>query len=247
MQHQAREPDRTPPANPERDKNHRVPGEIISHGVWLYARFPLSDRDGHERRFERGIDVTYEAIRQWYRKCGPDDATQLRRQRPRTGNNWHRDEVFLPINGTRHDWWRAVDQADTGLDILGQSRRNQTAATKLCRQLLQGVPYVPRVVITDQFKSDGAATREMRPGVEHRQRRDLKNRGEPSPRPTRQRERRLQGCTSPGHAQRVLSAYGPIAQHFRPRRHRLSAAAYRPEMRNRFARWAEITGTERAA
>ena len=36
---------RTPPANPERYKNHRYPGEIISHGVWLYYRFSLSYRD----------------------------------------------------------------------------------------------------------------------------------------------------------------------------------------------------------
>ncbi len=66
-------------------------------------------------------------------------------------------------------------------------------------------------------------------------------------RPTRQRERRMQGFTSPSHAQRFLSAYDPIAQHFRPRRHLLSASAYRQEMRNRFESWAEMTGTERAA
>jgi hypothetical protein len=65
--------------------------------------------------------------------------------------------------------------------------------------------------------------------------------------PTRQRESRLQGCKSAGHAQRFLAAYGPMAQHFHPRRHRLSASAYRAEMHNRFASWAEITGTERAA
>ena len=33
----------TPPADPERYKNHRFTGEIISHGVWLYYRFPLTD------------------------------------------------------------------------------------------------------------------------------------------------------------------------------------------------------------
>ena len=27
----------TPPAEPARYKNHRFPGEIISHGVWLYS------------------------------------------------------------------------------------------------------------------------------------------------------------------------------------------------------------------
>ena len=57
----------------------------------------------------------------------------------------------------------------------------------------------------------------------------------------------MQGFKSGGYAQRFLSAYGPIAQHFRPRRHRLSAAEYHQEMRQRFESWAEITGTERAA
>jgi putative transposase len=50
-----------------------------------------------------------------------------------------------------------------------------------------------------------------------------------------------------GHAHRFLSAHAAIAQHFRPRRHLLSASAYRDEMGHRFASWAEITGTERAA
>ena len=39
----------TPPADPERYKNHRFPGEIISHGVWLYYRFPLSWADENQR------------------------------------------------------------------------------------------------------------------------------------------------------------------------------------------------------
>jgi len=32
---------------------------------------------------------------------------------------------------------------------------------------------------------------------------------------------------SPGHAQRFLSAHGPINNLFRPRRHRLTAVTYR--------------------
>jgi putative transposase len=81
----------TPPANPARYKNHRFPGEIISHGVWLYYRFTLSYRDVQELLFERGIDVTYEAIRQWCLKFGQDYANQLRRRRPRPGDKWHLD------------------------------------------------------------------------------------------------------------------------------------------------------------
>jgi len=157
------------------------------------------------------------------------------------------DEVFLTINGKRHYLWRVVDQDDNVLDILVQSRRNKKAARKFFRKLLKGLQYVPRVIITDKLKSDGAAKREILPGVAHRQSRDLNNRCENSHRPTRQRAYRMQGCKSAGHAQRFLSAYGPIAQHFRPRRHLLSASAYREETRNRFERWADITGTERAA
>src|SRR5262249_57761681 len=106
---------------------------------------------------------------------------------------------------------------------------------------------VPRVIITDKLKSYGAAKREILPGVEHRQSRYLNNRCENSHRPTRQREYRMQGLKSAGHAQRFLSAYGPIAQHFHPRRHRLSPSEYRAELRQRFTSWADITGTERAA
>jgi putative transposase len=150
------------------------------------------------------------------------------------------------MNGQRHDLWRAVDQDDKVL-ILVQSRRKKQAAKKCFHRLLQGLPYVPRVIITDKLQSDGAAKRELLPEVAHRQHRYLKNRCEHSHRPTRQRERRRQGFTSPGHAQRFLSAYGPIAQYVRPRRHLRSAAEYRQERHNRFASWADIPGTKRAA
>jgi putative transposase len=92
----------TPPADPARYKNHRFPGEIISHGVWLYYRFPLSYRDVQELLFERGIDVIYEAIRQWCLKLGQGYANQLRYRRAQPGDKWHLDEVFLTINGERH-------------------------------------------------------------------------------------------------------------------------------------------------
>ena len=124
------------------------------------------------------------------------------------------DELFLTINGKRHYLWRAVDQDDNVLDILVQSRRNKQAAKKFFRKLLKGLQYVPRVIITDKLKSYGAAKREILPGVEHRQSRYLNNRCENSHRPTRQREYRMQGFTSVGQAQRFLSAYGPMAQHF---------------------------------
>jgi putative transposase len=182
------------PALTDHYKHHCFPVEIISHGVWLYFRFCLSYRDVEELLFARGIIVTYEAIRQWCRKFGQQYANQLRRRRPKPGDKWHLDEVFLTINGERHYLWRAVDQDGHISDILVQSRRNKKAAKKFFRKLLKGLTYMPRVIITDQLKSYGAAKREILPGAEN------------SHQPTRQRERRMQRFKSPGHAQRFLSA-----------------------------------------
>jgi putative transposase len=229
-----------------RYKHHRFPAEIISHGVWLYYRFCLSYRDVEERLFARGVIVTYEAIRKWCQKFGQAYANQLRRRRPKPGDKWYLDEVFLTINGERHYRWRAVEQDGTVLDILVQHRRDKDAAKRFFRKLLKGCQDVPRVIITDNLKSYGAAKREILPGVEHRQHRYLNNRAEHSHQPTRQRERRMQGFKAPGHAQRFLSAYGLIAQPFRPRRHRLPAPVYRHVMAQRFQIWYEVTGTTAA-
>ncbi len=127
-------------------------------------------------------------------------------------------------------------------DILVQPRRDKRAAVRLLRKLLKGLTYVPRVVMTDKRASDGAALREVLPSVEHRQHNRRNKRAEHGHQPTRERERRMQRCKGPGHAQRVLASYGPIASHFRPRRHRLTAAVYRETSAARFATRRAVTG-----
>ena len=103
-----------------RYKGYRYPIEVIGHPVWLYHRFALSLRDVEELMLAlaRGVVVTHETIRSWCAKFGPDYAAQLRRRRPRPGDKWHFDEVFVKINGTTHYLSRAVDQHGNVLDIL---------------------------------------------------------------------------------------------------------------------------------
>jgi len=60
--------------DPQRYHRHRFPSEIISHAVWLYHRFGLSFRDVEDLLAERGITVSYEAIRLWCGKFGLDYA-----------------------------------------------------------------------------------------------------------------------------------------------------------------------------
>ena len=52
------------------------------------------------------------------------------------------------MHGQRHSRWRAVDQDDNVLDMLGPSRRHPPAAKQFVRTLLPGRPYVPRVIST---------------------------------------------------------------------------------------------------
>ena len=51
---------------------------------------------------ERGITVSYETIRSWCAKFAQRFANGLRRRRPRPGDHWHLDEVFIRIRGTLH-------------------------------------------------------------------------------------------------------------------------------------------------
>lgn len=73
-------------AAPSRDplyRDYRCPAELISHAVWRYYRFALSHRDVEELLAERGVQVSYEAIRRWCQKFGPTFAAGLRRRRVR--------------------------------------------------------------------------------------------------------------------------------------------------------------------
>ncbi len=225
-------------------KGYRFPPEIIGHAVWLYFRFSLSFRDVEELLAQRGIVVTYETVRQWCLKFGQTYAKKLRRRGPRCGDTWHMDEVFLTIGGQRHYLWRGVDQDGNVLDILVQSRRNKKAAKRFFRKLLKGLQYAPRVIITDKLRSYRAAKHEILPGVEHRQHKGLNNRAENSHQPTRLREKKMRRFKSPRQAQRFLSAFGPIAGHFQPRRHRLCAREYRAILQGRFLEWNEITAVK---
>jgi putative transposase len=220
---------------------YRSPAEIIGHAVWLYHVFGLSLRDVELILAERGIGVTHESVRQWCLRSGADFARKLRRRRPKPGDIWHLDEVYLRINGALRYLWRAVDQNGVVLDILVQGRRNAAAAKRFFKRLLAGMKYKPRRLVTDGLRSYGVARRELLPDVRHRTGRHLNNRAENSHRPTRRRERQMQRFKSPEQAQRFLSSHAMIYGHFRPRRHLMTAAQYRRARAKAFQVWRQET------
>ena len=232
---------------PDPHYRHRFPAELISHAVWLYHVFSLSFRDVELILAERGVVVSYESIRRWCLKFAASFADKLRRRRPRPGDKWYMDEVFIRIRGELHYLWRAVDQDGIVLDILVQRRRDAGAAKRFFKRLLKGLQYVPRVLITDKLGSYGAAKRALMPDVEHRKSRYLNNRAENSHRPTRRRERQMQRFKSARQAQRFLSAHAFIHGHFRPRRHLMTARRYRAVRSAAFRVWNQETCAQMAA
>ncbi|GHO50477.1 hypothetical protein KSX_86400 [Ktedonospora formicarum] len=127
-----------------------------------------------------------------------------------------------------------------------QSRRNTQAAKRFFRKLLKGLKYAPHVIITDKLAGSVAAKKEILPSVEHRQHKGLNNRAENSHQPTRQRERTMRRFTSPGHAQRLLSAFGPHFRSFPTPKASSHASEYRALLQERFEIWKEVT-TEKSA
>src|SRR5437667_1181591 len=202
------------PADRSPYRGYRFLPEIIAHAVWLYFRFHLSFRDVQDLLAERGIVVSHETIRQWCTKFGVAFAAGLRRRRGRAAAKWHLDEVALKIRGKRHWLWRAVDQHGVVLDILVQERRDQVAAERFLRRVLDGEASAePRVVITDKLASYPPAIRRALPNSEHRRHKGLNNRAENSHLPTRKRERILQRFKSAEHAQRFP---GPVQRCLQP-------------------------------
>ena len=196
-------------------RRHRFPPEIISHAVWLYHRVTLSFRDVEDLLAERGVTVSYESIRSWCRKFGPEYARTLRRRQGRLGDIWHVDEVFITIRGERHYLWRAVDQDGDVLDILVTRRRDKRAAKRFFRKVLKHQGSPPWQLVTDKLRSYPAAHREVFPSVTHRTGQYENNRAEVSHQHTREQERQMRRFKSAAQLQRFLCVHDPIHNLFR--------------------------------
>jgi len=224
-------------------QRYRFPSEIITHAIWLYHRFCLSFREVEELLAERGITVTYETVRQWCQKFGPDYARKLKKRQGRLGDTCHIDEVFVTIQGQRQYLWRAVDQDGDVIDILVQRRRNQQAAERFFRRLLKAQGREPRWLVTDKLRSYDAAHRTIMPTVEHLNQSYANNRAEVSHQPTRQREYHMRGFSSSTHAQRFLTLHGLTQNLFRLGRHLMQAVNYRLLRTQAFQVWQDAVCT----
>jgi putative transposase len=68
--------DQTPPF-----KTFETSPEFIRLAVMLYVRFPLSLRNVEDLLHERGIEISHEIVRFWWRRFGPVFEGEIRKRR----------------------------------------------------------------------------------------------------------------------------------------------------------------------
>ncbi len=176
---------------------------------------------------ERGIQVSYEAIRLWCNKFGPKYAKRLKKKRNGFGDTFFIDEVFVKINGVQHYLWRAVDQDGDVIDVFLQEKRDGKAAKRFFKRLLKNNRGKPWKIVTDKLGSYKVAHRELTPDVIHDTSQYANNRAELSHQPTRVRERGMRKFKSMEPCQRFLSTHSEVYNVFNLGRHCISAENYR--------------------
>lgn len=221
-------------------KHHRFPPEVIQYAVWLYFRFNLSIRDVEDLLAQRGIIVSYEAIRLWVNKFGPQYAKRLKRRNGSFGDTFYIDEVFIKIDGKLHYLWRAVDQDGDVIDVYVQERQNAKAALKFFQRILKLNRGMPRKIVTDKLRSYKVAHRELIPDVEHNTRQYANNKAELSHQTTRVRERVMRKFKSVEQANQFLGVHKEVYNLFNLSRHALAARHYRNLRHKAFASWSQV-------
>lgn len=108
----------------------------------LHIRFPLSLRNVEDLLHERRIEICYETVRFWWNGFGPMFAAELPSRRVDSMRatrhwRWHRDEVYVKINGVTHYLWRAVDHAGEVLESFVTKIRDRKAALKFLRKSMR--------------------------------------------------------------------------------------------------------------
>ena len=137
-------------SQPPSYRGYRFPTEIISRAVWLYYRFGLSVRDVADLLAERGITVTYEAIRQWCMTFGLAYARRLRHRRGRQGDTGYLDELFVRIQG----------RAAVSVACRGRGRRRARHPGAVAAQSTGGHTVLPQAVEKTRLRASPADHRQ---------------------------------------------------------------------------------------
>ena len=98
---------------------------------------------------ERGVTVSYEALRNWFIKFDAKYFRQLTQKHRKFGDTFYIDEVFVKINRKQHYLWPAEDQNAELVDVYLQTRSDGATAKRFFKRSLRSLSYAftPREVI----------------------------------------------------------------------------------------------------
>ena len=149
--------------------------------VFWRLRYKLSLRDLPEMFLIRGIEFSYEAVRDWEAKLTPSLIDSLRRRRKgRIGRSWYIDETYITVSGRWCYLYRAIDRSGALVDVRLSETRDMAAAKAFFRSAKVVTGVVPARVTTDGHDSYPQAIQiELDKGVRHRTNQYLNNRIEP--------------------------------------------------------------------
>jgi putative transposase len=212
--------------------------------VMLYVRYPLSLRNVEDLLHERGIEISHETVRFWWKRFGPMFAAEIRRKRADRMRflphwQWHLDEVFVKINGVTHYLWRAVDHEGEVLEGFVSKKRDRKAALKFLRKTMRRHGH-PLVFVTDKLRSYGAALKDMGLTDDRETGRWLNNRAENSHQPFRRREHAMLRFRRMRSLQKFVAVHSSIHNHFNGERAVTSRDNFKVSRAAALAEWRQL-------
>ena len=200
----------------------QYPSDVIALVVFWRLRYKLSLRDLPEMFLIRGIEFSYEAVRDWEAKLTPFLIDNLRRRRKgRVGKSWYVDETYIKVSGRWCYLYRAIDRFGALVDVRLSETRDMAAAKTFFRSAKAVTGVIPARVTTDGHDSYPRAIRtELNEGVKHRTNQYLNNRIEQDHRPIKGRYRPMRGFKSPESASRFCQGFDELRNHLYPRSRR---------------------------
>jgi len=232
----------TKSANPFRCFNSSP--EVIRLVVMMYVKFPLSLRKVEDLLAERGIEVSYETVRYWWKRFGPMFAAEIRRKRVErmrafTHWRWHLDEMYVKIGGEMRYLWRAVDHEGEVLESFATKERDKAAALKFMKKLMRR--HGPaRKITTDGLRSYRAAMNDLGNGKKQEVGRWANNRVENSHQPLRRRERAISRFRRMKSLQKFASVHASVHNHFNQERHLVGRDIFKARRWEAFSEWRAV-------
>lgn len=152
---------------------------------------------------------------------------------------WNLDEIFVKINGEKHDLWRAVDHEAEVLQSVVTKTRDKKAALKFLRKAMR--KHVrPKVIVTDKLRSYCAALKQI--GSDDRQEtgRWMNNRAENSHLPFRRRERVMLRFRRMLSLQKFATVHASVSNHFNQERSPSSRPLFKANRAAALAEWRDL-------